>query len=156
VNDWKYEAGKWEKIEAPFSWNEGEDLKVTLSRAGYYGFPSESFGEGDVEIYCREDDEPPWFISLTITDCCFSVFIYDEQSLLEWKAKYTPAYSLSGIANDIHDALDILSKAFRVWHGHSPSNVCAVCDPEAYRRQLELLQRKRDAQQSDTAKEEHD
>jgi len=146
VNDWKYEAGKWEKAEAPFSWNEGEDLKVALSRAGYYDFPSESFGEDGVEIYCRKDGKPPWYISFTIADYCFSVLIYDGQSLLEWKAKYTPAYLLMGIADDIHEALDILLKAFRVWHGHSPYNICALCDPEAYRRQQQRLQKQKDAQ----------
>jgi hypothetical protein len=45
MNDWKYEAGKWTKIESPFIWNDGEDLKVALKRAGYYDFPCQTWGE---------------------------------------------------------------------------------------------------------------
>lgn len=145
MNDWKYEAGEWTKIEAPFPWNDGEDLKVALGRAGYYDFPSETWGEEDgagVDIYCRQDQEPPWYITFSIADYCFTVSIYDEQSLLEWIAKYTPAYSLAQIAYDVHEALGILQKAFRAWHGHSSDNVCMVCDPDAYKRLQEFHQRR--------------
>lgn len=142
MNDWKYEAGKWTKIEAPFPWNDGEDLKVALSRAGYYDFPSDSWGENGVDIYCRQDGEPPWYISFSIADYCFSVLIYDEQSLLEWIAKYTPAYSLAQIAYDVREALDVLKKAFRVWHGHSSDSPCPACDPDGYNRLQEFHQRR--------------
>ena len=142
MSDWKYEAGKWEKIQAPFPWEEGEDLKSALSRAGYYGFPSESWGENGVDIYCRQDDEPPWYISFTIADYCFGVSIYDEQNLLEWIAKYTPAYSLAKIAYDLDDLKKIIEKAFRAWHGHSSDVTCSLCDPGAYRRQQEFRQRR--------------
>ena len=142
MNDWKYEAGKWTKIEPPFPWIEGEDLKVALSKAGYYDFPSESWGEEGVDIYCRRDREPPWYISFTIADYCFDVLIYDEQSLLEWIAKYTPAYSIAQIAYDVHEALGILEKTFRAWHGHDPRSACPHCDPEAYKSQQEFRQRR--------------
>ena len=142
MKDWKYEAGKWTPIDLPFAWNEGDDLKVALDRAGYYDFPSESWGEDGASLYCRRDGEPPWYISFTIADFCFSVLIYDEQSLLDWKAKYTPAYLLADIAYDIHEALDILKKAFRAWHGHDANSVCPHCDPDAYNRLEEFRQRR--------------
>ena len=146
MNDWKYEAGKWEKIEAPFPWNDGEDLKVALNRAGYYDFPSETWGEesGGVDIYCRRDGKPPWYISFTIANYCFNVSIYDEQSLLEWIAKYTPAYSLAQIAYDVHESLDVLNKAFRAWHGHSSDSSCPACDPDGYKRLQEFHQKRKE------------
>jgi hypothetical protein len=100
MNSWKYEAGKWEKIDSPFTNEEGEDLKVALARAGYYDFPSENWGEdfGGIQLYCRKDDKPPWYITFTIEDHWYDVLIYNEQDLLEWIAKYTPAYSLTQIA----------------------------------------------------------
>lgn len=144
MNDWKYEAGKWTKIEPPFIWSEGEDLTVALKRAGYYDFPSESWGgdDGGVALYCRKDGEPPWYISFTIADYCFDVLIFDERSLLEWIAKYTPAYSLAQIAYDVHEGLSILEKAFRAWHGHSHNDACPACDPDGYKRLQEFHQRR--------------
>ncbi|MDZ4231068.1 MAG: hypothetical protein U1B77_04545 [Dehalococcoidales bacterium] len=146
MHDWKYEAGKWAKTEPPFPWNDGEDLKVALKRAGYYDFPSETWGEVEsgVDLYCRQDGEPPWYISFSIADFCFSVLIYDEQSLLEWIAKYSPAYSLALIAHDVHEALDILGKAFRTWHGHSSDGACQLCDPDVYRCQQEAKQKRKE------------
>ena len=134
--NWKYEAGKWTEVEAPFPWNEGEDLKSALKRAGYYDFPLESYGgeTQGVEIYCRRDGEPPWYVTFTIGDYFFPVLIYDEHSLLEWIAKYTPAYSSKQISFDLAEAIDILRKAFRAWHGHDPDVVCRNCDPVAYER----------------------
>ena len=142
--DWKYEAGKWTEIEPPFSWNEGEDLKVALERAGYNDFPSETYGEETqgVEIYCRRDSEPPWYVTFDIADYCFSVLIYDERSLLEWIAKYTPAYSVKQVSSNFAEALDILRKAFRVWHRHDPADVCRNCDPVEYQRLQEFDKRR--------------
>ena len=144
MNDWKYEDGKWTTIEAPFPWNDGEDLKVALERAGYYDFPSETWGEegASADLYCRQDGKPPWYINFTIADYWFSVLIYDEQSLLEWIAKYTPAYSLAGIAYNVHESLDILQKAFRAWHGHRADSACPSCDPDTYKRLQESRQRR--------------
>lgn len=146
MNDWKYEAGKWTKIEPLIPWNEGEDLKVFLSRAGYYDLPSDTWGDesAGVDIYCRLDGEPPWYISFSIADYCFSVLIYDEQSLLEWIAKYTPAYSLAQIAFDVHEALDVLEKAFCAWHGHSHNDACPTCDPDGYKRLQEFHRQRKE------------
>jgi hypothetical protein len=68
--------------------------------------------------------------------------IYDEQSLLEWIAKYTPAYSLAQIAYDVREALGILQKAFHAWHGHSADNACHACDPDEMRRREERRRQK--------------
>ena len=144
MNDWKYEDGKWTTIEASFPWNDGEDLKVALERAGYYDFPSETWGQegASADLYCRQDGKPPWYIIFAIEDHWFSVLIYDEQSLLEWIAKYTPAYSLAQIAYDVHESLGILQKAFRAWHGHRADSACSFCDPDTYKRLQELRQRR--------------
>ena len=143
MGTWKYTRGEWTEIDDPLVWKEDEDWETVLKRAGYYSFPSASYGDDPyiAELYIKKDNEPPYLIAFSLSDYIEHVYIDDIPSLMQWLRDYTPIWSLQQIADLQEELLTLFGRAFRAWHGHDYTNVCPVCDPNQFKKQQETHQR---------------
>lgn len=145
---WKYCRGEWTEIEDPlvWNWNKDEEWESVLSRASYCDFPFIEWGhlENTMQLYIKNDDEPPYLITFNLSSSIEHVYIDDMPSLMQWLRDYTPLFSLQQIAEIQDGLLKLFERAFRAWHGHSYLDVCPKCDPDGFKRLQELQRRRMD------------
>ena len=139
---WKYHRGDWTEIDDPLVWEKDDEWETVFSRAGYYSFPSATYGEGTcAELYVKKDYSSPYLITFSLSDSIEHVYIDDIPSLMQWLRDYSPIWSLQQIASQQEDLLTLFGRAFRAWHGHGYENVCSDCDPAEVDRIQEFRQR---------------
>lgn len=145
---WKYYRGEWTETEDPLVWNNDDKWGTVLSRAGYYDFPSATYGEDPyiAELYVKKDYTPPYLITFSLSDTIEHVYIDDIPSLMQWLRDYTPIWSLQQIAAQQEELLTLFGRAFRAWHGHAYTNVCPSCDPDQFKRLQGAHQRRMERQ----------
>jgi hypothetical protein len=138
---WKYHLGVWTEFEDPLV-VEGEELNVTLKRAGYNS--AMNYGEEGVfeaEVYRAEGSPLEWLIIFSLDVGSFEcVYIEDIPSLMQWQRDFATFYMLERMDYRLNELTEAARRAFRAWHGHESENVCDDCDPLETRRREQRRQ----------------
>lgn len=98
---WKYHLGEWTEIADPIAWTKGDTLETGLLRAGYYNFPTATYGDAD--LLEKKDETPPYRIHFSLSSRIEMVIIDDMPSLMQWLRDYAPFFLLDFIAETLEE-----------------------------------------------------
>ena len=137
-----YHLGTWGETEIPSYTSED---RTYLTSLGYESLPDiEIGGEDDIRItiYPSLSNNGKSFVFFNTLFHWYVILIDDFPSMMQFLREYGPVCSAANTEFQIEELLKIAEKAFHASHGHGYEIACPVCDPNEYRRQLEVRTRR--------------
>ena len=142
-----FNRGNWEDGNNLPAWGENEEFEDYLKRIGYSGSKLSIGDEDSSEIEIFESTDGKTFYSNISPSgsTCFEVFLPDFPSLMMFIKDHGSAFSTHATNGLQQEILSVLEKFFQIEHGHPAHNICEVCDPKGWERnvQFQAARRKR-------------
>jgi hypothetical protein len=134
MSSYTYSKGQWTDGNDFPQRSENEGFVEYLCRIGY-GKNKLNVGPDDdpfIEIYETSDGSSFYAIVNPLGTDCYEVSIPDFPSLMVFMKEFGPAFAALSAERGQHKILDLLTKLFRVYHGHATNAVCMKCDPKEW------------------------
>ena len=137
-----FDGQHFHPCEPRVPWPDGMVQSEWLKLSGFE--PSLRDGDDDdLEVYANQGETAFVALVAPFSDIGHVVYIDEFSALMAFIRDHARPAALVRLAEEVLRLGDLADKAFRTWHGHGPDEVCAICDPDTYRRWQELRGRRR-------------